>query len=297
MAKGAEKPTFTKKILCMGCGKYFAKHQLQFIDGIPFCDGCKAAAGEFKNTLQAERDSILSQQGLPISEEDKWERAWSSKDMVNITPQKLAKLPHPIPINGLQAPLWSRIYGRLLDYVFVGFGLMILDMIFHLSVMASWIFGDLGIQPKDYQYSNLLDPEGQRLLFSNMEVLRKIALFAFLFAGLYRLLFFILFRRTLGQSFAGVMYTDARGHFPGIGSRFVKAIVSSLSDAALIGPAIDAVVYSVSRPQACVSDAVAGMRAVRYDRWKGMAADILHRMSEARWGGGPTQKSFASEDL
>jgi hypothetical protein len=192
-----------------------------------------------------------------MSEEDKWERAWSSKQMVNVTPENLAKLPHPIPINGLQATLFSRIYGRLLDYVFIAFGLMIVDMTIHLSVVASWIFGDLGIEPSGYQYSNLLDPEGQKLLFSSSEVLRKVALFGFLFAGLYRVLFFVIFRRTLGQSFAGVMYTDPRGHFPGAGARLIKGVVSSLSDAALIGPLIDAVVYNVSRPQACISDAVA----------------------------------------
>lgn len=297
MAKGAEKPTLTKKILCMGCGKYFAKRRLQFIDGIPFCEDCHSAAGEFKQTMAAERDSIISDQGLLTTEEDKWERAWSSKDMINITPEKLANLPHPIPLNGIQAPLFSRVYGRLLDYVFIGFGLMLLDMFFHLTVVASWIFGDLGIQPNDYQYSNLLDPEGVNVLFSHNEVLRKVALFAFLFAGLYRILFFVLFRRTLGQAFANVTYTDPRGHFPGVGARLIKAIVSSISEAALIGPVVDAIVYNASRPQACISDGVANVRAVRYDRWKGMVAEILHRTSEARWGGGPTQKSFASTDL
>ena len=282
MAKGSVKPTFTKNILCMGCGKYFNKRAVELIEGVPFCAECKSAGGEFRMTIQAERETLRNLQGLP--EGDKWEQAWSSKGMINLTPERLAKFPHPIPLEGIEAGLPERVCSRLLDYFFASFGVILLDAFFHLTVVTGWIFGDLGLAAGDYQYPSLLDPMGRDILWEHPAVAKKVFLLVIIVIGLYRLSLVLTIRRTLGESFAGIMLTTPSGRFPGFGSRFLKVVVTTLSDAALIGPLVDGVVYLLSRPPVSASDAIANMRAVRYEPWKATAIEMIHRLSITRTG-------------
>ena len=294
MLDGSTKKSRTHKNLCMGCGKYFPTQAVIVVEGVHFCKDCKEAAEEFRQTVQAERDAFQEDDSLLSPPLDKWERAWSSSEMVSITQERLNRLPHPIPLTDIEARLMQRLLSRALDFFFVAFALFVLDVALHLTVVTGLVFGELGLEPGDYQYPNLLDPSGWTILTSNPQVLRKVGLFAVLLLGLYRLFFYLIARRTLGQSFAGVMLATPGGRYPGLGSRFVKGLVSTLSDAVLIGPLLDLVFYSVTKPKVTLSDAVANLRAVRYEEWKKGARNLIHRTSITRIGGSPTQESLAA---
>ena len=278
----------------MGCGKYFANRDVNDIAGVSFCVDCKDAAEEFYETIKAEREALKSQQGSTGSEDDKWERAWSSAGMVSITQERLERIPHPVPLDGIAASLPQRMFSRILDYSFVAVAVIVLDVLIHLTVVASALFGDLGLADADFQYASLVDSNGLKILVSHPAAAKKVAFVVVIILSMYRFFFYLTMKRTLGQSFAGVTFTTPRGRFPGFSSRMIKATASILADAALIGPLVDAIFYQVSKPKVCLSDALSGLRAVRYEEWKKRAADLLHQTTLTRVGGSTAQERLAS---
>lgn len=294
MSIGSPTQTRTKKHLCMGCGKYFSKRAVNDIEGVSFCFDCKDAAEEFHQTIKAEREALKTQQDLGGVEEDKWEAAWSSAGMISITQERLERIPHPVPLDGIAPTLLQRVFSRALDYSFVAVAVLVLDVLVHLTVVATAIFGDLGLENSDLQHASLADLDGLKILFSHPAVARKVGFVIIMVLTLYRFFFYLTMKRTLGQSFAGVTFTTPRGRFPGFASRMIKATSSVLSDAALIGPLVDVVFYQVSKPKVCLSDALAGLRAVRYEEWRKRAAGLLHQTTLTRVGGSPTQETLAA---
>jgi len=294
MAKGTTKQGGRYKHLCMGCGQYFAKKDILVVGGVSFCTDCKTAAAEFKATLKSERDLISSQQGPIENPDDKWEQAWSSARAVAITPEKLEKLPHPIPIEGMTAGLGSRLFSRFLDVAFVSVGLVAIDGVFYLSRLYLWLqnnlgsfplFGRLDLKINDKDYHLLLDPDsGWELLFGDRNVLGLTFLTLILLLALHRLLFYFVARRTLGQLFAGIVLTTPRGRYPGRLSCLLKGLATTLGDAALVGPVLDVVFYLSVKPSATPSDAVAGLRAVRYNDWKNTVSLMLQNLGQVRRG-------------
>jgi hypothetical protein len=251
----------------------------------------KLDSEELKEILRAERDYLYSNQALYGETTDKWEQVWDSSKMVAITPERLAKFPHPIPLKGLDVLPATRIWSRLLDYFFVGFGLFVLDSlggVFNLTLtnVAKTVFGDLGLKPGDYQYSCLIDSVGREILYNHPNVAAKIILLGFLMLLVHRILFYLLFNRTLGQMFAGAMITGQDGRFPSLGSRLIKAVATTIADASIIGNVVDLVFYLIIKPHVTATDAISGIRAVRYDEWKTLVARLMDRMNLVRKEGG-----------
>jgi hypothetical protein len=267
----------------MGCGKYFGKRQIEYIEGVPYCTDCKATGMELKHTLESERDAIL--RGAveeEYVEKDKWEKAYSSSSMVSVTPERVAKLPYTIPLGGMEASLFQRVLSRTIDYLLVLFVIVSLDLLFHLSLVARWIFGDLGIPEGAYQYSTLFDPQGWIILTDHSNAARKIL---FLVVGLlfaYRTFCFLVGQRTLGQLFMGVFLATEKGKYPTRGARLLKGVSASLGDAALVGPVLDAAAYLMTTPKVSFSDAIGGIRAVRNDEWRATAKKLLDRATVQR---------------
>lgn len=261
----------------MGCGQYFKKSDVIFIEGVTFCTDCKTAAAEFKATLQSERKSIREHQGIMEAPDDKWEKAWSSEDMISISPERLEKFPHPIPIDGLEPKLWMRIVARVLDYVFVLIWFVAVDSIFHLSRITSWIFGSEQIPPAAFDYPSLLDPKGVRIMLDNPLLLQRTGITLIVLLALYRIPVMLIAKRTLGELFSGVMLTNGVGKYPSAGSRFLRGLAATIGDAALVGPFVDMFFYSITKPSQSISDAISGLYSVRYDSWKNTAKEMLHR--------------------
>ena len=282
MARGSSKETSKNKYLCMGCGQYFRKKDVLLIEGVAFCEDCKTAAAEFKATVQAERKSVREAQGFGESEEDKWESAWSSDEMVSLSRERLEKFPHPIPIDGLEPKLFSRIFARLLDVFFVIIGFVMVDSLFYLSRITSWMFGQEGIDPKVLDYPSLLDPKGIGFMFENPLLLQRTCVVLILLIALYRIPIMVISGRTLGELFAGVMLTNREGKYPSMAARFLRALAATLGDGALIGPILDMIFYAITDPSQSISDAVAGVYSVRYDGWKTTAKAMLSRHGAQR---------------
>jgi hypothetical protein len=263
----------------MGCGLYFTKGDVLFIEGIAFCEDCKAAAAEFKTTVQSERKAIRQSQGFVEREEDKWEGAWSSEQMISLSRERLEKFPHPIPIDGLEPKLISRIVARLLDVFFVVVWFVAVDSIFYLSKLTSWMFGSENIPTAALDYPSLLDPKGIQFMFDNGLLLQRTCIVLILLIAAYRIPVMLIAGRTMGELFAGVMLTNGAGKYPTIGSRFLRGFAATLGDASLIGPFVDMFFYSITRPSQSISDAVSGVFSVRYEAWKTTARGLIHRRS------------------
>ena len=251
----------------------------------------KLDSEELKEILRAEREHLYSSQSLYGDTTDKWDQAWDSSRMMAVTPERLGKFPHPIPLKGLDVLPATRIWSRFLDYVLVGFGLFFLDSlggVFNLTLtnVAKNIFGDLGLKPGDYQYSCLIDSVGRAILFSHPNVVKKVILLGFLMLLVHRIIFYVCFNRTLGQMFAGAMITGKDGRFPSLASRLIKAITTTIADASIIGSIVDLVFYLITKPHVTATDAISGVRAVRYDEWKTLAARLMDRMNLVRKEGG-----------
>ncbi len=247
----------------------------------------KMDSPELREILRAEREALYSGAAVNTDPEDKWEKTWDSSTMVNITAARLESFPHPIPLKGLEVLPATRIWGRLLDYFFVAFGLFVVDTIgglagFGLTRIAHLVFGEIGLKPGEYQYSTFLDPTGFAILTGNTQAMRKVLLLAFLVLLAHRLIFYLLFHRTLGQMFSGVMMTNTEGKFPSFGGRVLKAFTSSIADASIVGNLVDLVFYAALRPQVSATDAISGVRAVRYDGWRNSAARLISRLQTLR---------------
>ena len=263
----------------MGCGQYFTKGDVLLVEGVAFCTDCKVAAAEFKATVQAERKSIRQSQGLVEREEDKWESAWSSEQMISLSRDRLDKFPHPIPIEGLEPKLLSRIVARLLDVFFVVVWFVAVDSIFHLSRVTSWMFGAEEIPKAALDYPSLLDPRGFQFMLDNILLLQRTCITLVILIAAYRIPVMLIAGRTMGELFAGVMLTNGAGKYPTFGSRFLRGLAATLGDASLIGPFVDMLFYSITRPSQSISDAVSGVFSVRYEAWKTTARAMIHRRS------------------
>lgn len=237
---------------------------------------------ELREILRNEREMLFTGTASTWGSDDKWEQAWDSTKMVNLTPARLKTFPHPIPLKGLDVLAVKRIQSRILDYIFVAVPLIAVDAMVHLLKLARMIFGDLGIQENQYQYGVVLDPVGRELALSNFGVLSKLFFIGILFLLLYRLFFYVFFKRTLGQMFSDTMITNSEGRFPGFFACLIKAVTTTLGDAALIGGVLDLGAYVMTKPQVSFSDAIAGMRAVRFDDWRGLAARLMTRLHNLR---------------
>ncbi|MCG3199387.1 MAG: hypothetical protein GHCLOJNM_03901 [bacterium] len=247
----------------------------------------KIDSPELREILRAEREALYSGVSMDGDAEDRWEQAWDSSTMINITAARLEAFPHPIPLKGLEVLPATRIWGRLLDYFFVGFGVFVVDTIgglagFGLTRIAKLVFGEIGLKPGEYQYSTFLDPTGLAILTGNAQAMRKVLLLVFLILLVHRLIFYLCFRRTLGQMFAGVMITNGEGKYPTFGGRILKAVTTSIADASIVGNVVDLVFYAALRPQVSATDAISGVRAVRYDGWRNSAARLISRLHTLR---------------
>lgn len=285
MAQGSPTESGRYKILCMGCGQYFKKGDTLLVEGVAFCTDCKAAAAEFKQTVAAERKSIRQHQGFVESEEDKWEKAWSSQEMISLSRERLEKFPHPIPIDGLEPKLFSRVVARLLDFFWVLIWFAVVDSMLYLSRLTSWIFGSEGIPKAALDYPSLLDPKGIGFMFESILLLQRTCIVLIILLAVYRIPVMLIAGRTMGELFAGVMLTNGQGKYPSMGSRFLRGVTATLSDAALIGPILDMIFYSITKPSQSISDAVSGVFSVRYEGWKTTAKQMLHRRSMQHAGG------------
>jgi len=265
----------------MGCGQYFKKGDVLIVEGVAFCTNCKAAAAEFKATVKAERKSISESRGFIERDEDKWEKAWSSEEMISISRERLEKFPHPIPIEGLEPKLYSRVAARLLDVFFVVVWFIVVDSVFHLSKITSWMFGSENIPKAALDYPSLLDPKGIQFMLDNTLLLQRTCITLILLIAAYRIPVMLIAGRTLGELFSGVMLTNGAGKYPSMGSRFLRGFAATLGDGALVGPIVDMIFYSITKPSQSISDAVAGVFPVRYEAWKTTAKMMLHRRSAA----------------
>jgi hypothetical protein len=247
----------------------------------------KLDSPELQEILRAEREVLYSSQEFVDESDEKWEKSWDSVRMMAVTVERLRKFPHPIPLRGLDVLPATRIISRLLDYVFVGFGLFVLDSLggpvgLNLTKVARYFFGDLGLEPREYQYSIFLDPQGWNIFTSNLGAVRKVALLAFALLFFHRLFFYMVCHRTIGQMFSGTMMTGRDGRHPGLASRLLKAVTTSIADASILGSLVDLGFFIAVRPHVSVTDAISGMRAVRYEDWRNLAARLLSKMATIR---------------
>jgi hypothetical protein len=237
---------------------------------------------DLREILETERQAIYSEIALEDNGEEKLGPSTEVAQVFVPTPAKLSRFPHPIPLDGLDAPITKRIKSRLLDYILVGVPLFLMDGLFHLTRVASFFLGDLGLKPEECDFIVTLTPKSWGVFVTHPAALLKILLFVFLVLLGYRLFFYYFARRTMGQLFTSTMLTNREGRYPSVGNRMTKAVVSTLADAVLIGTLLDGLFYLITKPHMSVTDAVSGIRAVRQDDWAKITAQLLDRMTHLR---------------
>jgi len=249
---------------------------------------------ELREILDKEREVLYSEETFGEATDDKWEQAWSSKSVASVSAARLKKFPHAIPLAGMESGLGARVWGRILDGVFVGFGFFLLDMTFRVPTLARSIFEDAlsGFTVSQSQYS-LTYQFGSREIFSNWIGISKVFLLFVMCLGIYRLLFYVFTGRTLGQMFAGVLMTSGEGKYTNLLTRFLKAVTSTLSDASLIGPFVEIGVRQSTAEFVTATDAISGMRAVHYDSWNKKANHLVTRLTRIRETGSSEEPSSA----
>ena len=240
---------------------------------------------ELQEILEAEREAIYSQVSTGDGAEERWDSMMEEAAVLLPTPERVGRFPHPIPLEGLDAPLGWRIKSRLLDYLVVGVPLFLLDGLFHLTRVTRFFLGDLGLKPEGYDFIVTLSPGSWKVFVTHPPALLKIALFVVIILLVYRLILYYFARRTLGQLVTGTMLTNHEGRYPSTASRITKAIATTLADAVVVGTLLDLFFYSVVRPRMTVTDAVAGIRAVRHEDWAKLTTRLLDRMSIIRKDG------------
>ena len=237
---------------------------------------------ELQEILEAERQAIYSVLSQDDGGGESWDSTMEEAAVLIPTPDRVGRFPHPIPLAGLDAPLFWRIKSRLFDYFIVFMPLFLLDGLFHLTNVTRFFLGDLGLKPEGYNVIVTLSPGSWHVFKAQPAALLKILLFVFLVLLIYRFVFYYFVRRTLGQLVTRTMLTNHEGRYPTTGSRIIKAVTSTLADAILIGTLLDFLFYLVVRPKMTVTDAVSGIRAVRHDDWAKLATRLLDRMTTIR---------------
>lgn len=287
-SKTRHKGLFTKEVLCMGCGHYFPKNKMTVVGGVPYCEDCRSLAKEYKIALDAEKQVVVGGHPVASGDSNKWEQAYDGSQMVSLTPERLDRLPYPIPIKDLAPSLWLRIQSRLIDYFLVGVMVVILDLVFHLARLGKWFFGGTNVPVSAVQYRTLLDPQGLKILFSNLVVFKEVFLVVVLVLLLYRLFFCVCYRRTLGEFFSNIRLTNKEGRYPGRVQMFFKSILTSLGEVPLfLGALVDLLFFVLVKPAATPGEIITGVRAVNNSSWEETARQMVHRLLEVRSGNIP----------
>ena len=106
------------KYLCMGCSKYFPKSEVEIIEGVAFCGNCEAQKKQFvTNRLEVKAQQAAPQRlGYGSSEDEaKWEASFDTSAMIHVTTGRARRLHRPIDISRAKAGITSRLLAALID--------------------------------------------------------------------------------------------------------------------------------------------------------------------------------------
>ncbi|MBE7559061.1 RDD family protein [bacterium] len=172
------------KFLCMGCNHYFPRREVELVEGVAFCASCQDAKAEFiQNRLRQKAEKAAPQAlGYATAEDEaKWEASFDTSQMISVSTGRARRLKSPIEVKKSAGFFWLML-AAVIDLVPVG-------------AFLYWSYS------RNPQNGTWWTPDALLVLLGVLA---------------YRILFTLMFGKSIGMALAGIRPVGADGRPVGL---------------------------------------------------------------------------------